>query len=372
MKNPFNKFVLLLFLLLVTANINFAEEVEKTFKVNKQSNIEIRVNFGNVNVFTWDKDEVKILAKNINENELNKLTTEHKASLVTVNFRGRDSKNFSLDVWIPSQFNLNANTGGGNVKINDELSGKVEISSAGGNITTSKITGRVDISTSGGNITCDDIDGNIEVSSGGGDIKLSAVSGIADVSTAGGNITIGKVHKSADISTAGGNITVNDIGGNADISTAGGNVKVGYVSGTADISTGGGNITVSGSKGRIEVSTGGGNITLSNIAGSVDASTGAGRISAELSTNFNQNSSISTAAGDIILTVPENIKATIIATVNAAFIDKVSNYIKSDFSGLEFDSEGGRRGGTAQLKLNGGGPTVDLETNLGKIEIKKK
>lgn len=372
MKSTFIKPFFVIFLLLVTSNLILAEDVERIFKVNKNNTLEILVNFGNVNVFTWDKDELKVLAKNVNGEELNKLTIEQKGSVVTAQFKGEDSKKFSLDVWIPSHFNLNAATGGGNVKINDMLNGKVSVSSAGGNISTSKINGMVELSTSGGNITCDDIDGNLEVSSGGGDIKLSTVTGVADVSTAGGNITVGKVQKSADISTAGGNITVIDIGGNADISTAGGNINVGYVYGTADISTGGGNITVSGSKGMIDVSTGGGNITLKNIGGGVEAATGAGRISAELSTNFNQNSSISTAAGDIILTVPESIKATVLATVKSAFMDKLSDYIKSDFTGLENVLEGGKKGGTAKLLLNGGGPTIKVETHLGKIEIKKK
>jgi hypothetical protein len=375
MKSTFIKLFLVFFAILVTAKLNFAEDVEKTFKVSKQSTLNVSVNYGNVNVFTWDKDELKVLAKNVDSDELNKLTIEQKGSSVTVQFKGRDSQKFSLDVWIPSQFNLIANTGGGNVKINDVLSGKVEISSAGGNITTSKINGRVELSTRGGNIICDKIDGNTEISSGGGDIRLSEVTGIMDVSTLGGNITIGKVHKSADISTSGGNITVNDIGGNADISTAGGNITVGYVNGTADISTGGGNITVSGSKGRIEVSTGGGNINLKNISGGVDASTGAGRVSIELSSDFKQSSSISTAAGDIILTVPDNIKVSIIATVKAGFIDKSDKgyiYIKSEFDGLKYDVDHSNREVVARLDLNGGGPTIELETNLGKIEIKKK
>ncbi len=372
MKNIFEKPFLVIILLLVTSNLIYAEDVERSFKVSRNNTLEINVNFGSVNVFTWDKDEIKVVAKNIKGDELNKFITEQKGSFVTVLFKGRDSKKFLLDVWIPSQFNLDANTGGGNVKIYDMISGKVEISSAGGNIITSKINGRVEISTSGGNVTCNDIDGNIEVSSGGGDIKLSAVTGIADISTAGGNITVGKIHKSADISTSGGNIIVNDVGGNADISTAGGNINVGYVNGNADISSGGGNITVSGSKGMIDVSTGGGNITLKNIGGGVEASTGGGRISVELSTNFNKNSSISTGAGDIILTIPENINATVLANVRGAFMEKSTNYIKSDFSGLESILEGGKKGGTAKLVLNGGGPTIELDTNLGKIEIKKK
>jgi hypothetical protein len=372
MKSTFIRLLFVLLALSFTSKLIYAEDVERTFKVSKQNTLDVKVNYGNVNVFTWDKDEVKIQAKNVDSDELKKLNIEQKGSVVTVQFTGRDSRKFSVDIWIPVQFNVNAKTGGGNVKMNDILSGRVSISTSGGNISTSKINGQVEISTSGGNITCSDIDGDIDASSGGGDIKLTGVTGLIDASTAGGNITVGKAGKSADISTAGGNINVSDVGGNADISTAGGNISVGYVNGTADISSGGGNINVLGSKGKVDVSTGGGNVNLKNIGGGVNATTGAGKINVELSTDFRQNSFISTAAGDIILTIPENIKATIIATISSTFIDKSGNYIKSDFSGLEYETEGGKKGGTAKLVLNGGGPTIELETNLGKIEIKKK
>lgn len=361
--------------LLFVSTIVYADDVEKTLKVNKQHTLDVAVNHGNINIFTWSKDEVKIHAKNVDSDELGNLIIEQKGSVVSVEFKGRDSERFNLDIWMPSQFNLNTATGGGNIKINDNISGKVSISSAGGNITTSKINGTVELSTAGGNINCNDIDGNIEASSGGGDVRLTGVTGLVDVSTAGGNITVGKAGKSADLSTAGGNINISDIGGNADISTAGGNISVGYVNGTADVSTGGGNINVMGSKGMIVVSTGGGNVNLINIAGGVDATTGAGKINVELTSDFNKNSTVSTGAGDIVLTVPVNTKATIIATVTAAFIDKGDKgyiHIKSDFDGLKYNVDDTRREVVATLKLNGGGPRIELETNLGKIEIKKK
>lgn len=375
MKNAIQTVMFMLVALLLTANLSYAEDVEKTFKVNKQNTLNVAVNHGNVNIFTSDKDEVKIYAKNVDSDELEKLIIEQKGTVVSIEFTGRDSERFSVDIWVPSQFNLNTATGGGNIKINDNISGKVSVSSAGGNITTSIIKGTVELSTAGGNINCNDIDGNIDASSGGGDIKLTAVTGLVDVSTAGGSITVGKAGKSADLSTAGGNINISDIGGNADISTAGGNISVGNINGSADLSTGGGNIDVLGSKGMVEVSTGGGNVNLKNIAGGLDATTGAGKINVELSTGLKHNSSVSTGVGDIKLTVPTDVKATIIAKVKAPHIDKSDKsyiHIKSDFEGLNYEVDETKREVVATLKLNGGGPTVELETNLGKIEIKKK
>jgi hypothetical protein len=375
MKNAFSKMMLVLIMFLVSINFSYAEDVEKTFKVNKQSALDVRVKYGNVNIFTWDKDEVKVVARNVDTEELDNVTIEQKASGVIVEFTGRDSEKFLVDAWVPVQFNVNVSTGGGNVKINDFLAGRAVISTSGGNISTAKLKGNAEISTGGGNISCADIEGDIEVSSGGGDIKLAMVTGTAEVATAGGNVTVGKVNKSAEIATAGGNINVGDVGESAEIATAGGNINVGYINGTAEINTGGGNINISGSKGKVEVNTGGGNIELKNIGGGIEANTGAGKVRLELANDIKFNSSVSTSAGDIVLIAPGNLKATIIAKVKAPFIDKSDKsyiHIKSDFDGLTYDVDDTRREIVATLEINGGGPKIELNTHLGKIEIKKK
>ncbi len=375
MKKNLSLAAFLIFALVVATKVSYAEDVEKTFKVGKNNNLSTDLRHGNLIINTWDKDEAKILAQNVDSDELDKLTIEQNGSDVSVSFKGEDSEKFSVEVWIPVQFNINARTGGGNVKLNNLLSGNFCISSGGGNIKTSKVKGKVDISSGGGNIKCDEIEGDINISTGGGEVRVSGITGKAEVSTGGGNIDIGNINKSAEISSAGGNIKVGNVDGNVEIATAGGNIKIGSVSGTAEISSGGGNISLSSSKGKVEVSTGGGNINLKNIGGGIEALTGAGEIDVELSADLKSNSSLSTGAGNITLTVPEKIKATIIATVKTKYIDKDDEsyiHIKSDFEGLKYDVNDSKREVVAKLELNGGGPVVELETAMGKIEIKKK
>jgi len=205
-------------------------------------------------------------------------------------------------------------------------------------------------------------------------VKAGSINGKADISTAGGNITVGSINNSADISTAGGNITVNDIGGNAEISTAGGNIIVGKISGSAEVSTAGGNINIESAKGKVEASTAAGNVNLKNIKGSVEANTAAGNIYAELYPEGNIKSEFNSAVGNITLKIPDNAKATIIATFNVLVWsgdDSDLDNIKSDFTPKEVKRSKEKKQIEVVYELNGGGPKIELNVAMGDIEIRK-
>ena len=362
-------------LFLISAIIpSLAVDREASFNVQKNDLLLIDINQGNITVNTWDKSEVKILAKNIDNDEVNLLTMEQKSGKVEVRFKGEDSDNFNLELTIPADLFIDFKTGGGNVTINDDLRSKVIIASAGGNITAKIIGGEADITTAGGNIKLADINNNASVSTAGGDIQVGSVNGKAEIVTAGGNIKVGSVNNTADISTAGGNVTVGTVGGSADISTAGGNVNVSTVSGDAEISTGGGNIKLDGATGKVEANTGGGNIDLKNIKGSIEANTGAGNITAELSPDGKSNSDLNSGVGSITIYIPESAKTTIVATASDfkwGESAKDSDSIKSEFESNIITQI--RKGNTFEsvYELNGGGSRIELNVGMGNINIKK-
>jgi hypothetical protein len=114
----------------------------------------------------------------------------------------------------------------------------------------------------------------------------------------------------------------------------------------SDINTGGGNINIEGAKGKVDANTGAGNISLKNISGSIDANTGAGNIYAELNPEGNKKSKLNSAIGNITLKVPENAKATIVATLSVLVWsgdeDNLDN-IKSDFIPTEVNKRGEKK-----------------------------
>ena len=376
MKNRKVNILLVLFGILILSSLNFsiASDKDATFSVQKGDLLHVELEHGNINVSTWDKNEVKISARNIDADEMSLYSAEQKSGRVDVRFKGEDSDNFQLELTIPEDVVIDFNTGGGNVTINNDLRNKATIKTAGGNITAKVIGADANISTAGGNIKLADINGNVELTTAGGDIQVGSVNGKAEISTAGGNIKVGSVNNTAEISTAGGNITVGAVGGSAEISTAGGNVTVSTISGSADISSGGGNIILDGATGKVEANTGGGNIELKNIKGSIDANTGAGNITAELTPDGKSSSDLNSGVGNITLYIPESSKATIVAKASDfqwGDSRKDSESIKTDFESYNISQL--RRGNTfeAIYELNGGGSRIELNAGMGDIRIKK-
>jgi len=163
------------------------------------------------------------------------------------------------------------------------------------------------------------------------------------------------------------------------VSTAGGDVRVGKVSGSAYLRTAGGDVKLQGASGTVEAKTAGGDIDLKNISGSIEASTAGGNVSAELNPSGKGESHLKTAGGDIRLTLPENAKASIEATIRIRDNDgwgsskRKSKYeVRSDFPATTYDKDGDRDEINAKYLLNGGGEIIILETVNGYIDIKKK
>jgi len=328
---------------------------EKTFNVSKGENLVVSLSNGNITINTWEKDQAYIIAKNVDEEDLQNLRIEHQGNKVIVDFYGGDSDDFTLEVAIPSNFNLDLTSGGGNVTINNPIKGKV------------------DISTGGGNISLKDIEDKLSITTGGGNVSVGNINSESEISTGGGNIDIGDTKSKIDVSTGGGNVKVGNIGGNATVSTAGGIITVGKIYGSADLSTAGGNIILDGATGRSELSTAGGNIIAKNISGYVDASTAGGNIIIDLTESINGKCEFNTAGGDINLTVPSNAKVSIEASV---YVGKnvpeseANKFIKSDFSESTVNFYKGYFSKT--YLINGGGTAIELNTASGKIKIIKK
>lgn len=366
-----------LFTALITTSISLSSvaiDKEATFLVSSGDKLEVSIRQGNINVKTWGKNEVYMLAKNIEDDEVSLLSIEQKSGKIEIDFMGEESDDFELELSIPSTLNLELSTGGGNILVEGNIDGKMDVVTGGGNISTDNIDGSAGVSTGGGNLEVGGINGNADLSTGGGDVKVVSVNGIADISTGGGNISVGSINNSADISTAGGNINVNDIGGSADISTAGGNIKVGNVSGSADISTAGGNISLDGANGKVETNTAAGNVSCKNITGSLEANTAAGNIYAELRPDGTKRSELNTAVGNITLKIPGTAKATIVATYQVLMWggdESDLDNIQSDFEPKNIIRNRERKQIEVTYELNGGGSKIELNVAMGEIEIRK-
>jgi len=125
--------------------------------------------------------------------------------------------------------------------------------------------------------------------------------------------------------------------------------------------------------GHAQVSSGGGSIKAVHIAGGLRAETGSGPIVADLSASRGKftESRLETAAGDIIVYIPDDLGITIRAAVDVAN----GKGITSEFSSLKITPNGqqwGPREIWAEGSLNGGGPLLHVHTTTGSIAIMRK
>jgi Putative adhesin len=160
-----------------------------------------------------------------------------------------------------------------------------------------------------------------------------------------------------------------------------GSVEADSIDGSVDITTGDGSITVQGARGTIRFHTGDGHIEARGLDGNVDASSGDGHINLEgrfdgLNIRTGDGSvtaraaagskvatswSIHTGDGSVDLELPGDLQANLDASTHDGHIS----------SGLQMTVEGSFSSSSIHGKLNGGGPSLTIQTGDGSIHLSK-
>jgi len=299
--------------------------------------------------------------------------TKGDTAWISADWQGGRPRKFSGDfvISVPHSTDLvKVETEGGNV-IAKSLAGRVEAQSGGGSISLDDLGGAVSAETGGGSIDVGTVGGELNLHTGGGGIAIRSAKGKIVAESGGGSVVVISGLQGAVLETGGGSIKVNQCTGKVKATTGGGSIDLGDISGPAEIETGGGSIRLSSAQGPVRAETGGGSIELYGVP-SARAETGAGGIVAKfVSSNGARNDSVlETSAGDITVYLANDLPITVRATVDMANGHK----IRSDFSEIQVNSEGGSYGPqtiTAEGKLNGGGPVMKIRTTTGDIAIRK-
>jgi DUF4097 and DUF4098 domain-containing protein YvlB len=265
----------------------------------------------------------------------------------------------------------------------------VRVETRSGALDFSSIVATVLGATGAGSVTLDNLDGSVKITSGGGNVEVGRLGSDFSLITAGGDVHIknaagqmhiniggGKVYvgsmKGGYIQTGAGNIDVRKCGGDLGVSSGGGNLNLGDVSGAVVAGTTGGSVHLDSAKGRVQVSTGGGSVDLFNLSQGAQVETGAGGITAEFVGKRGSfaDSSLHTAAGDVIVYLPKELPVTVHASSDMA----TGHGIASEFSGLRITKEGNNfapRSMYAEGMLNGGGPELKVRTIMGQIDFRQ-
>ena len=182
-----------------------------------------------------------------------------------------------------------------------------KLDTSGGGIAVSDLTGEVNADSSGGGIQVTDCEGTIKVNTSGGGIDVAGGGGSLEADCSGGRIAVKTFNGPVSVATSGGGVTINSVRGKVKGETSGGSINV---------------VLLSPVPGDIWLSTSGGGVTV-NLPG--DAA-------------FNLNAE--TSGGGVSCELPVTIEG-----------KKERNELKG--------------------AVNGGGPTLRLESSGGGIHVNK-
>lgn len=290
-------------------------------------------------------------------------------------FCGSNRKHGSIDfeVTVPQDMALvNIQTDGGDVAVNN-IAGRMEAETGGGSVQADNVGGFINASSGGGNIDVGKAGGDARLETGGGSIRVVSAKGRIDAQSGGGNIEIASA-QTINLETGGGSINVASCAGDLRATTGGGNIQAGTIGGRTVLETGGGSIRLGSSGGPVSAQSGGGTIELYKMRQGAQVETGGGGIVAEfisLGTAVNYGSHLETGAGDVVVYLADDLKA----SINAAIDVGNGHAIRSDFGTIKVTSEGedyGPREFYANGSLNGGGPSLRIHTTVGNIELRRR
>ena len=323
---------------------------------------------GDLTVQTGGEGQVSVNVYGLDESQVQ---IEQRAGTIYVGATEAHGnwRDASFEITIPSQFDVDLSTKGGDIEVSGHLIGELKARTHGGDIAFSNVDGNVIIKTYGGDVKGGEVATSRSIESYAGDIEIASVAGTAAFKTHAGDIDVGSVGGSLTAKTMMGDISAERISGAADLHSMGGDIDVGRAGGSVSAKTMGGDVRVTGASGQVEVSTKGGDLELRDLTGSVHGETMGGDIYAELDPG-ETGSELETRAGDISLVLPSGARVTVQATVEVGGSDDEDEYgIRSDFEG---QIQTGDKVIEGVFQINGGGPTITLATSAGEIQIQRQ
>jgi DUF4097 and DUF4098 domain-containing protein YvlB len=181
-----------------------------------------------------------------------------------------------------------------------------------------------------------------------------------DIETAGGDIEVEGLEGDVEVETSGGQISIDGIRGDVNVDTSGGNINIYDVDGDVQAETSGGGIRVADVTGRVEVETSGGSLRVHDVGGPVQGKTSGGSISVRFLEDA--EGELETSGGSIQVEFPGDAALDLEAETSGG-------RVRVDADLLVRGSVGS---GEVRGRINGGGPTLRLDTSGGNITVRAR
>jgi hypothetical protein len=174
---------------------------------------------------------------------------------------------------------------------------------------------------------------------GSGDVQVADIKGTVKVETGSGTIHADRLGSGSKLETGSGNIQANDLGGGSILQTGSGDLKAAFTS-----------------PGDVTAGTGSGSVQLTNVQGALKVETGSGNLN--VTGQPTSPWKLETGSGDVTLGIG-SAHFTLDASTG-------SGSIKSD---LPITMQGSMDKHHVSGTVNGGGPTIKVQTGSGDIRI---
>jgi DUF4097 and DUF4098 domain-containing protein YvlB len=196
-------------------------------------------------------------------------------------------------------------------------------------------------------------------SSGSGSQQIGALNGPVHASSGSGSLHIGATGASVRAGTGSGSITVEGAKEHVDANTGSGTIILRSIAGGAKASSGSGSIELEQTaKGNAEISTASGQIHAHGVNGGLSAETASGSI--DIVGKPETNWTLSSVSGTVTINVPAGTAFTLDARTLSGGIDVDQPVTINSMHGRRRQVHGA---------VNGGGPTLSVETTSGSIHI---
>ncbi|MFV0596602.1 DUF4097 family beta strand repeat-containing protein [Shewanella sp.] len=182
-----------------------AESVDKQLSIGSDTQVQIKIQRGEVQIESWDKNEVSVtgtldeLSEGfVFEQKGNNLNIEDK---MPRHYNGGDNNGSKLTIKVPKTVKLNADTISANLQIS-QTQGELDLNTVSGNITAEALDGNPtlhtvsgDIITKGlaGKVMLDTVSGEIKDTQSKGEIKYRLVSGDLNSQTLADKVKVEQV-----------------------------------------------------------------------------------------------------------------------------------------------------------------------------------
>lgn len=196
----------------------FAETYQESYQVKIGGKLSIQTDAGSIKITTHNQPNIELQVK-IESRDGDKFSYKHELNDGDLTIIGETEKKnawvrnlrVEFDLVIPKEYNVDLNTSGGALSIED-LTGELHARTSGGSISVGNVTGDVKLHTSGGSISTDTITGNLDAHTSGGSIRITIDKQLtedAKLTTSGGSITaylMANIQADIYASTSGGKV----------------------------------------------------------------------------------------------------------------------------------------------------------------------